>query len=374
MKILYIAHNHPPEDAPLESVGGMQRVSMQLVGELERRDDIELKTIIQHVAWEKIERYTVSFLIKLAINLPAEVQKFKPDVILFSSMVTASVAFFTRSRIDVPMVTINHGQDVTLPVKIYQKFIPRVFKALDGVISVSSATREQCMLRGMDAGKGRALPNGFNLDEFEVKTDKEEARKKIAELFDIDLQNNKLLITVGRQVKRKGHAWFMEEVLPKVNSKVVYLAIGDGPQFENLRELRERLDNKDQIILAGRQPDEVLGYAYAAADLFMMPNVPVPGDMEGFGIVILEANMAGTPAIASDLEGIKDVITPGENGYKIPVKDADTFARKTDEVLNGELSELSTKAREFVMQNFGWKKVTQRYIDFLNEVKQNCSR
>jgi len=359
LKILYIAHNHPPEDAPLESVGGMQRVSMQLVSELQRRNDIELKTIIQHVAWEKIERYTVSFLIKLAINLPAEVQKFKPDVILFSSMVTASVAFFTRSRIDVPMVTINHGQDVTL---------------LHGVISVSSATREQCMLRGMDAAKGRALPNGFNLDEFEVKTDKEEARKRIAEFFGIDLENNKLLITVGRQVKRKGHAWFMEEVLPKVNSKVVYLAIGDGPQFENLRELRERLDNKDQIILAGRQPDEVLGYAYAAADLFMMPNVPVPGDMEGFGIVILEANMAGTPAIASDLEGIKDVITPGKNGYKIPVKDAEAFARTTDEVLNNELEELSTKSREFVMENFGWKRVTQRYINFLNEVRLNFSR
>jgi len=84
--------------------------------------------------------------------------------------------------------------------------------------------------------------------------------------------------------------------------------------------------------------------------------------------------MAGTPAIASDLEGIKDVITPGKNGYKIPVQDAEAFARTTDEVLNNELEELSTKSREFVMENFGWRRVTQRYINFLNEVSLNFSR
>jgi phosphatidyl-myo-inositol dimannoside synthase len=62
----------------------------------------------------------------------------------------------------------------------------------------------------------------------------------------------------------------------------------------------------------------MLNTCYAAADLFVMPNIPVEGDMEGFGIVLLEANRAGVPAVASDLEGIRDVIEPGENGYRVP--------------------------------------------------------
>ena len=82
-------------------------------------------------------------------------------------MVTASLARLTRNKIDIPMVTINHGQDVKMPISIYQKFVPSVFEALDGVISVSRATREECIKRGMDPDKGIALPNGFDLSHAE---------------------------------------------------------------------------------------------------------------------------------------------------------------------------------------------------------------
>ncbi len=154
MRILYISHLHPPKNAPLKSIGGMQRVSMQLVNELEYRGDIELKTIILHAPWKGIEIRAAFFLMNLVRKLPKIVKEFKPDVILFSSMVTASLAKFTRKRIDVPMVTINHGQDVKMPIGIYQNFVPSVFESLDGVISVSEATRQECIKRGMDPSKG----------------------------------------------------------------------------------------------------------------------------------------------------------------------------------------------------------------------------
>ena len=74
----------------------------------------------------------------------------------------------------------------------------------------------------------------------------------------------------------------------------------------------------------------MLKNAYSASDIFIMPNIPIPGDMEGFGIVLLEANLAGTPAVAADLEGIKDVIENGKNGYKIEVRDSKSFSNKID--------------------------------------------
>lgn len=371
MRILYISHLHPPKNAPLKSIGGMQRVSMQLVEELEQRDDVEIKTIIQHAPWKGIEIRTSFFLARLARKLPGIVDEFKPDVILFSSMVTASLAKITRSRVDVPMVTINHGQDVKMPIGIYQKFVPKVFDALDGVISVSRATREECIKRGMNPDKGIALPNGFDMSDFKEVPEREEALKTLENTFSMSLSGKHVLLTVGRQVKRKGHEWFLKEVLPKINSEVVYLAIGDGPEHENLINACSELPYKNKILLAGKQPDEILKKAYSAADLFIMPNIPVPGDMEGFGIVLLEANLAATPAVASDLEGIKDVVEDGMNGYKIPVYEPELFARKIDEVLRNGAQELGEQSRSYVEQNFVWNKVAERYISYLQQVVEN---
>ena len=373
MRILYISHLHPPENAPLDNMGGMQRVSMQLVEELSARDDIELKTIIQHAPWKGIEIKTAFFLTKLAVTLPNIVEDFKPDVILFSSMVTASLAKFCRKKIDVPMVTINHGQDVKMPIGIYQSFVPKVFEALDGVISVSEATRKECIKRGMSPEKGVALPNGFDMSDFKETPDKKVARKEIEQVFNIDLKGISLLLTVGRQVKRKGHEWFISEVLPKIKSNVLYLVIGDGPEHEQLKEVVSSSSVKKKVLLAGKQPDEVLKNAYAASDVFIMPNIPISGDMEGFGIVLLEANLAGTPAVAADLEGIKDVIEDGKNGFKIKVRDSESFSKKVDSLIAENLEEMSTSSREYVLENFTWNKVAQQYISYLGEVIKNKS-
>ena len=368
MRILYISHLHPPKNAPLESIGGMQRVSMQLVEELESRGDIELKTIILHAPWKGIEVRAAFFLMNLVRKLPKIVKEFKPDVILFSSMVTASLAKFTRKRIDVPMVTINHGQDVKMPIRIYQNFVPSVFEALDGVISVSEATRQECIKRGMDSTKGVALPNGFDMTDFKEVPNKKESRSAIEKDFGLDLSNRKLILTVGRQVKRKGVEWFISEVFPKINSDVFYLAIGEGPEHEKLKELVRNSPYKDRILLAGRQPDEVLKKAYAAADLFVMPNIPVSGDMEGFGIVLLEANLAGTPVVAADLEGIKDVIENGQNGYKVEVLNSVEFSSQVDTLIKTELEKMSNTCRTYVLENFTWNNVAQRYISYLEHV------
>jgi phosphatidylinositol alpha-1,6-mannosyltransferase len=373
MKILYISHLHPPKNAPLKSIGGMQRVSMQLVDELKKKPEVQIKTIIQHAPWKGIEARTAVFLLKLIRKLPKIVEDYQPDVILFSSMVTATLAKFTRSKISVPMVTINHGQDVKMPIGLYQNFVPKVFEALDGVISVSRATREECIKRGMHPDKGIALPNGFDMAHIEEAPDKVEARNELEQAFGFSLNGKKLLLTVGRQVKRKGHEWFISEVFPKIKSDVIYLAVGDGPEHERLLQLKDELEFKDSLHFVGKQPDDLLRKSYAAADVFIMPNIPVEGDMEGFGIVMLEANLASTPAVAADLEGIKDVISNGENGFKVAVRDSDTFATKIDKVLTSDYSTLSESSRNYVEQNFAWERVADRYISYLGEVIKDHS-
>jgi phosphatidylinositol alpha-1,6-mannosyltransferase len=347
----------------------MQRVSQQLIQELKQRASVEVFNETVNVSGQgRIAFEATRFLIKELFRLPHIAKECGADIILFSSMVTASLAYFIRDKVSIPMVTINHGRDVTLPLGIYQWFVPKVFSSLDGVISVSQATREECIKRGMEPEKGVALPNGFDFKKLNNFPKKQESRKILQKKFSIPLEQNFMLLTVGRKVKRKGHEWFIREVMPKLDEQVVYVTVGDGPEFESVERAVECSLYKDRIFLLGRQPDEVLRQAYAAADVFVMPNIPVDGDMEGFGIVLLEANMARTPAVAADLEGIKDVIAQGENGFRVPTLDANQFADKVHEMLYHKLEHLSRQTRNYVQEQFSWRNVAQQYLDYLETV------
>ena len=93
----------------------------------------------------------------------------------------------------------------------------------------------------------------------------------------------------------------------------------------------------DRVRRLGRISEEELIELYRRGQLFIMPNIVVPGDMEGFGIVMLEAGACGLPNLAADLEGIRDVIEDGVNGWFAPSEDANAFAARI-EALGGRVA------------------------------------
>ena len=367
LKIIYISHLHPPPHSNTQNIGGMQTVSLQLLDSLNQRTDVSVCPLLLEAPWQGTEVRTLHFLIHLLRILPVFVKREQADVVLFSSMVTASLAPLLRHRMTVPMVTINHGQDVTLPVWLYQQWVPKIFHHLQGVISVSTATQTASLQRGLHPTKSFVLPNGMNIEPRSYQ--KSQSRAFIAQELKIDLAGKPLLLSVGRQVKRKGHAWFIENVIPKLSQPVIYLLIGQGPETEYLRAISNQAQDPEQVILAGTTSSDILQHAYDAADLFIMPNIPVRGDMEGFGVVILEANEARTPAIASDLEGMQDVVQDGLNGFKVPALNAHRFAKTIDDVLESKLSFLSEAAYDWVIQQYTWSHICEQYVDVLHQIK-----
>ncbi len=368
MRILYVSHLHPPKNKPLKNLGGMQNVSVQMIKALSRREDIEIESLILHSSWRFIGIKTTFFLITLLWRIPLAIRKFNPDVVLFSSMVTACILPIMVKKPKIPVVTINHGQDVTLPVAIYQWYLKFVFRNLNGVISVSSATRQASIESGMDPDRGIALPNGYDEQDSEKLPDKKEAIEVLEREILNGYSGEKILLTVGRQVKRKGHQWFIEEVVPKIQSDFVYLIVGSGPEYKNIEQACKLSPMSDRIFMTGKLSKKMLRVCYAASDLFIMPNIPVAGDMEGFGIVLLEANRAGLPAVASDLEGIKDVIKQGINGYRVPHENADRFSEQIDQILSGDIQELSDSARDYVVKTFNWDAVVEKYVVYLRSM------
>jgi phosphatidylinositol alpha-1,6-mannosyltransferase len=378
----------------------MQRVAQDLFHALGARSDIELTTVVLRTTWADTHRKVVPFLLRAYRAIKQKAEEESVDVILFSSMVTASLSVPLRKRLNqagIRTAAIVHGLDVTTSFWLYQRFVPRVFDSLDAVLPISRATRDACLERGLDRHKAFIVPNGIDIARFEetprqettpdrsvlpssrtrnsedriqdpAPRERETFRRLCSSVVadpDIILKENTLLLTsVGRQVKRKGFEWFVSEVMPLLPDNVHYWLAGEGPEQQRIRSAIARHKLEDRVQLLGRVSDELLQALYRGGDLFIMPNIPVDGDMEGFGVVLLEAALSGQPAIAAGIEGILDVVSPGENGILVESGDSEGFARAIESFNadRSKLAQLSRRTREHTIKTFSWQSVAEQYV------------
>jgi phosphatidylinositol alpha-1,6-mannosyltransferase len=365
----------------------MQRVATELFAAMEPLPQVELKPLVLRSTWAATHVKTPFFLLRVLREVRRAVKRGEVDVVLFSSLVTASVAVPLRRLLrasGVPAAAIVHGQDATTPFGPYQRFVRRVFGALQGVLPVSRATGQECLDRGLAPGELYVVPNGVDLSRFPEATPEAVATPDRAALyaaFQGELAGTEalpegalLLCSVGRQVERKGFAWFAEHVMPRLPEHVHYWLAGDGPEADAIRAAAERAGVADRVRLLGRVSEAQLRALYRGADLFVMPNVPVPGTMEGFGVVLLEAGLCGLPAVASRLEGIADVIAEGENGHFAESGDADAFARLIggyDEDREA-LAAARSRASGYVADTFSWNAVARQYVSTLDSLRTDA--
>ena len=116
------------------------------------------------------------------------------------------------------------------------------------------------------------------------------------------------LLTVARLVSRKNHSAMIEAVSRLDN--VDYTMVGDGPNRDMIEALIQDGGLKDRVRLRTDVSDEELAQAYASADVFVLPVLPDKVDVEGFGIVYLEAAEAGLPIIATKMRGVEEALCP----------------------------------------------------------------
>jgi len=371
MRLLFVSHSFPPPDAPLSNVGGMQRVATELHSALEARDDVWMRTVALRSSWKWLHIKAVPFLVSLAARLGRDAAAHRADAILFTSMTTALpllIAGPALKKKGIQLAAIVHGLDVTDPNPMYQMAVRRLCGMLDAVMPVSRATGEELVARGLPRERVHVVPNAVDLDRFEgvAASRSEPTRVHIAGALPLP-DDAFLLVTVGRQVRRKGFVWFIENVMPKLPERVIFWLAGDGPERENIEAAIERAGLQQRVRCLGKISEEELVELYRRGKLFVMPNIVVPGDMEGFGIVMLEAGACGLPTLAADLEGIRDVIDDGVNGWFAPTEDAEAFAARIKSLLDDPdgLRKASKRAAEYVTSTFRWDSTAQRYLDAL---------
>ncbi len=371
MRLLFVSHSFPPPDAPMSNVGGMQRVATELHAALEKRDDVTMRTLALRSSWKWVHLRAGLFLASLAVRLQREARVHEADAILFTSITTALPLLLASRRLKargVRLAAIAHGLDVTDPNPAYQMAVRRLCRVLDVVMPVSRATGKELIARGLSRGRMQVVPNAVDVDRFTRDTadHTREPTSKIESAPSLPVDAF-LLVGVGRLVRRKGFAWFIENVMPKLPDRVVLWLAGDGPERQAIEAAIARNALQQRVRCLGKISEEELIALYKMGQLFVMPNINVPGDMEGFGIVMLEAGVCGLPTLAADLEGIRDVIEEGVNGWFAPSGNAKAFVDRIQRLLDApdELRRASKRTAEYVSSTYRWNTTAQRYLDIL---------
>ncbi|MBU1245767.1 MAG: glycosyltransferase family 4 protein [Nanoarchaeota archaeon] len=345
MKILFLTRKYPP------TIGGMENYSYNLVKYFKK---INNETYL--IANTKGNKFIPLFMFGSFFKALYLIWKNKITVLHLGDGMLAFEGKLIKKLTGVKTIITIHGLDITYKNRLYQKIIPKSINKLDKVICVSNNTKEQCIKRGITENKIVVLPNGINPKEFVLKGTKKELREKLSKKLNLKLENKKILLTTGRLVERKGVFWFVNEVMPKLSKDWIYLVSGEGEDRIKIEKSIKKNNLEKQVFLLGKTDFDTLKLLYNSADLFIMPNISVEGNIEGFGIVAIEAGSCGLPVITSGIEGIKDAIINGKTGYLAKEGDIKEFINKINlPSLNKELVKKTTK------KNFDWERIIKEY-------------
>ena len=143
-----------------------------------------------------------------------------------------------------------------------------------------------------------------------------------------------------------------------------------APDKENISQAIAENKLEDRVSLLGYVTDQDKNILLNATDLFVQPNIKVAGDMEGFGISVIEAGACRLPVLASDMEGLKDAIKDEKNGFLVQPENADAFAGKITELFAaGSPREIyGENVRNFVIENYSWKNIAQIYLSEIQKI------
>jgi glycosyltransferase involved in cell wall biosynthesis len=181
------------------------------------------------------------------------------------------------------------------------------------------------------------------------------------------------LLTVSRLQKatrRKNVSGVLQALaLLKENLHFVYSIVGDGDDLENLRKLSDDLGLSDRVTFYGRVSDDDLLRLYRWADLFVLPVKSSAVDVEGFGIVYLEANASGVPVLCSATGGALDAVVDDRTGIILPGAEPQQIADGIQRFVASRSNFQTDSLREFARE-FSWEiaagRIESRILDAIN--------
>lgn len=351
MKILYITRAYG------EHGGGMERLSYELVDVLRKKAEIQMVVL----------RFKGSRLLSPFYNLLAAPAALaygaKADVVYLGDPMLSGVGWLVKKLLRKPVAVNVHGLDISYGNRWYKSYLNSYGSNFDLYLTISQKVYDMASdLVGQNRCK--VVTPGV-VDRYYNPIYN---RAALAKVTNLNVNDKVILFTCGRLVKRKGHVWFIANVLPKLPNNVVYVIAGEGSEQDRIERVMKLNGLTGQVLLLGRVGEQDLKILYNTVDAFIQPNVQVENDVEGFGMVLLEAALCRRTVFAADIDGIPSAIHPGKNGILLPAENSQVWVKTLTEYANAPL--VSAAARNYTLENFTWDKKIDEIIGHLSALSR----
>lgn len=293
----------------------------------------------------------VSFLLWLA-ELSWYCWRSRPEAIYCEgSYPTGVLGLLAKRWFGIPFLVFVYGEELQWSTgpQYGRRVIDKVLHRADHLIAISSFTAALLKNRGIPETKVSVVNPGVDTEEFRPGISSDLRAR-------YGLTGAKVLLTVGRPVERKGHALVMEamhEVL-RVVPEARYVVV--GPLVESLKEMVERQGLAQYVTLVGHADN--LPAWYCASDLFVLANHenPADRDVEGFGMVFIEAGSCGKAVVGGRSGGAVDAVADGESGLLVNATNITELSGAIARVLMdaGLSGRLGVQGRERAVRLFSW--------------------
>jgi phosphatidylinositol alpha-1,6-mannosyltransferase len=257
------------------------------------------------------------------------------------------------------LVGITHGHEAgwaTLPGT--RSLLRRIGDSVDALTYLGEYFRVRLAsaLSPDAAARMVRLPPGVDTALYKPGAGGSAIREKLA------LGQRPIVVCVSRLVARKGQdtlirAWpRVRAASERAGASPVLLLVGSGPIEARLRRLAVRYAVEQSVVFVGDVPAEVLPAYYDAGDVFAMPCRSCCLEVEGLGIVYLEAAATGLPVVAGDSGGAPDAVRDGETGYVVPGGDVPALAERLIHLLSNPAlaREMGDKGRAWMEEAWRW--------------------
>ncbi|MEY9875954.1 phosphatidylinositol alpha-1,6-mannosyltransferase [Streptacidiphilus sp. MAP12-33] len=266
------------------------------------------------------------------------------------------------------IVGMTHGHEAAwaqLPAS--RQLLRRIGAGTDTLTYLGEYTRSRiaAAVGPQAAARMVQVPPGVDEQTFHPASGGDAVRARLG------LTDRPVVVCVSRLVRRKGQdtlirAW--PSVLRRFPDAVL-LVVGGGPYRADLTKLAEATGVASSVVFTGPVPWEELAAHYGAGDVYAMPCRTRRGglDVEGLGIVYLEASATGLPVVAGDSGGAPDAVREGETGYVVPGRDRGELAERLVALL-GDASlraRMGAAGRTWVEEAWRWDLLADRLESLL---------
>lgn len=248
------------------------------------------------------------------------------DVIISNCYgISAIVSLAVSKTLNIPFSIFTHGLEINRK-KVKERYkIKKVLLGAGRIFCNSSYTQKLVSNFGIPFEKTTVVPGGLSIEEYNLRGSKSASALTISSR----LQGKKVIFTCGRLVERKGHDMVIK-ALPLIRQtarNAVYVIAGEGPHKAVLESLIRKYRMDDHVIFTGWVDDQTKQNLFRLCDVFVMPCRELDnGDVEGFGLVFLEANAFRKPVIAGRSGGATDAVIHNKTGLLVDPLSVDEIA------------------------------------------------